>query len=236
MQNKLGLLKPEEADKKLIQSLLRIMEDSGADMTNTFRNLSRINISDKSSIHPVLEYILTQVLTVPEWAAKSKPEVSSEDLMKMVQIAQRNHMMLHYLTGRSPEWLVQQIQKSKEYDNMLHTKPEEKLEKDKLLWSEWLNNYFERLSHEVTGLSEEEIEEAQASRVVLMNKNNPKFVLRNYMAQKSIEDAEKGNYEEVDRLLKLLKNPYGEGTEFLLYGYDKKAPESALSICVTCSS
>jgi len=236
MQNKLGLLKPEEADKKLIQSLLRIMEDSGADMTNTFRNLSRINISDKSSIHPVLEYILTQVLTVPEWAAKSKPEVSSEDLMKMVQIAQRNHMMLHYLTGRSPEWLVQQIQKSKEYDNMLHTKPEEKLEKDKLLWSEWLNNYFERLSHEVTGLSEEEIEEAQASRVVLMNKNNPKFVLRNYMAQKAIEDAEKGNYEEVDRLLKLLKNPYGEGTEFLLYGYDKKAPESALSICVTCSS
>jgi len=212
------------------------MEDSGADMTNTFRNLSRINISDKSSIHTVLEYIITQVLSVSEWSAKSKPEVSPEELMKMVQIAQQNPMMLHYLAGRSPEWLVQQLQKSKDYQNMLQTKPDEKTEKDRVLWSEWLNEYFERLSREVTGLSGEEIKAAQASRVDLMNKNNPKFILRNYMAQKAIEDAEKGNYEEVNRLLKLLKNPYGESNEYSLPGDNKKAPETALSICVTCSS
>ena len=43
-----------------------------------------------------------------------------------------------------------------------------------------------------------------------MNAVNPKYVLRNYMAQLVIEDAEKGNYDLLNDIHELLKNPYSE--------------------------
>ena len=43
-----------------------------------------------------------------------------------------------------------------------------------------------------------------------MNAVNPKYVLRNYMAQLAIDDAEQGNYNRIDELFQLLKEPYKE--------------------------
>ena len=36
-----------------------------------------------------------------------------------------------------------------------------------------------------------------------MNANNPKYILRNYIAQNAIEEAEKGNFLEVSGLMRL---------------------------------
>lgn len=66
-------------------------------------------------------------------------------------------------------------------------------------WIDWLNKYTERIS----GINNEE-------RIKVINKVNPKYVLRNYMAQLAIEDAEKGNYELINELFELLKDPYAE--------------------------
>lgn len=59
----------------------------------------------------------------------------------------------------------------------------------------------------------------------LMNQTNPLYVLRNYLAQQAIEKAEKGDYSEINKLLKLLKNPYQQqqGME----SYQQKRPEWA---------
>ena len=40
-----------------------------------------------------------------------------------------------------------------------------------------------------------------------------RYILRNYIAQNAIEAAEKGDYSEVRRVLKLLENPYSGGTD-----------------------
>ena len=40
-----------------------------------------------------------------------------------------------------------------------------------------------------------------------------RFILRNYIAQNAIAAAEKGDYSEVQRILKLLENPYSETVE-----------------------
>jgi uncharacterized protein YdiU (UPF0061 family) len=37
---------------------------------------------------------------------------------------------------------------------------------------------------------------------------NPKYVLRNYMSQMAIDEADKGNYTLIDALFQLLKKPY----------------------------
>ena len=69
-------------------------------------------------------------------------------------------------------------------------------------WIDWLNKYAERIS----GINNEE-------RIKLINSVNPKYILRNYMAQLAIEDAEKGNYELINELFELLKEPYSEQPE-----------------------
>ncbi|AWK06005.1 YdiU family protein [Flavobacterium crocinum] len=75
--------------------------------------------------------------------------------------------------------------------------------KDTILdaWQKWLSVYLKRLSSET--LSDEE-------RASKMNEINPKYVLRNYMAQLAIDTADKGDYSLVDELFQLLKNPYAE--------------------------
>lgn len=68
-------------------------------------------------------------------------------------------------------------------------------------WQAWFQFYGNRLQEE--SLSDIE-------RKKIMNLVNPKYVLRNYMAQLAIDDAENGNYGLLEELFDLLKNPYSE--------------------------
>lgn len=52
-----------------------------------------------------------------------------------------------------------------------------------------------------------------ANRSAHMNSVNPKYVLRNYMAQMAIEKAEEGDFSLVDELYQMLLKPYEEQPE-----------------------
>ncbi|WP_405572550.1 protein adenylyltransferase SelO [Winogradskyella sp. Asnod2-B02-A] len=69
------------------------------------------------------------------------------------------------------------------------------------LWMHWFNNYGQRLAKEKISDDERKAE---------MNSVNPKYVLRNYIAQLAIDDADKGDYKLIDELFNLLKKPYDE--------------------------
>jgi uncharacterized protein YdiU (UPF0061 family) len=47
-----------------------------------------------------------------------------------------------------------------------------------------------------------------------MNNLNPKYVLRNYMAQLAIDAAEKGDYSLIEELYTMLKKPYDDQPEY----------------------
>jgi uncharacterized protein YdiU (UPF0061 family) len=65
----------------------------------------------------------------------------------------------------------------------------------------WLRFYIKRVQN--SGLTD-------AERVKIMNAANPKYVLRNYLAQLAIDKAEQGDFSMVNKLLELLRHPYDE--------------------------
>ncbi|MCK0123755.1 YdiU family protein [Gelidibacter sp. F2691] len=72
-------------------------------------------------------------------------------------------------------------------------------------WNAWFERYAERLLAESVSNSE---------RAEHMNAVNPKYVLRNYMAQLAIDAADKGDYKLIDELFQLLKKPYDEQPQY----------------------
>jgi uncharacterized protein YdiU (UPF0061 family) len=54
----------------------------------------------------------------------------------------------------------------------------------------------------------------QEQRKTMMERVNPKYVLRNYLAQQAIEKAEKGDNSMVHELMEALKKPYDEQPQY----------------------
>ncbi len=84
-------------------------------------------------------------------------------------------------------------------------------------WMSWLNDYAIRLNGE---------KRSKEDRVEAMNVVNPKYVLRNYMAQLAIEAAEKEDYRLIDELYQLLLRPYDDQPE--MEKWFTKRPDWAL--------
>lgn len=89
----------------------------------------------------------------------------------------------------------------------------------------WLNLYDQRLQKETLTDPERNFE---------MLQTNPKFVLKNYMLQDAIEDAEKGNFTKLETLLAIARQPYDELPDFEHLA--QETPEEYKNVCLSCSS
>lgn len=96
---------------------------------------------------------------------------------------------------------------------------------DRSAFDVWVEHYRQRLVQEGS---------VDAERQVRMNRVNPSYILRNYLAQVAIEQAEAGDASEVERLLKLLQDPFTEQAG--MERYADHPPAWADQISVSCSS
>ncbi len=96
---------------------------------------------------------------------------------------------------------------------------------DPAAFEQWAQRYRQRLLREHSD---------DCERRTAMLRTNPKFVLRNYMAQIAIERAERGDFSETETLLRLLQTPFDEHPENEHYA--GPPPEWAQGIEVSCSS
>jgi uncharacterized protein YdiU (UPF0061 family) len=93
-------------------------------------------------------------------------------------------------------------------------------------FDQWASRYIRRLK-------KEHIDDHHRSSQ--MKQVNPKYILRNYMAENAIRQAEEHkDYSEIDRLMTLLRLPYDEQPEFEEYA--SHPPDWANNISISCSS
>lgn len=161
-RRKLGLLTIDEDDENLVAVFLKIMEDTKADFTMSFRELGEIDLR---------EILNTKEVPKKYWALTSMAD---------------------------HEWF----------------------------WN-WVDKYKIRLKQE--GIDE-------ATRQILMNKTNPRYILRNWMAQEAIERANNNDFSGVQELLRVLEHPTDWDPEAEQAGYASRPPDWSKSLKVSCSS
>lgn len=161
-RRKLGLLTIDEDDENLVAVFLKIMEDTKADFTMSFRELGEIDLR---------EILNTKEVPKKYWALTSMAD---------------------------HEWF----------------------------WN-WVDKYKIRLKQE--GIDE-------ATRQILMNKTNPRYILRNWMAQEAIEWANNNDFSGVQELLRVLEHPTDWDPEAEWAGYASLPPDWSKSLKVSCSS
>ncbi|MFW7379109.1 MAG: protein adenylyltransferase SelO [Oligoflexus sp.] len=83
-------------------------------------------------------------------------------------------------------------------------------------FTDWLQQFVQRSRHH--SLQREE-------RIRLMDANNPKYILRNYLVQEAIDAEANGDASKINILLKVMQNPYAEQIEF--HEFAVKRPEWA---------
>ncbi|HEY0845954.1 MAG TPA: YdiU family protein [Noviherbaspirillum sp.] len=112
-----------------------------------------------------------------------------------------------------------------EIDNPAADEPLRDLFIDRPSFDAWAATYRQRLRQENSNA---------ASRRVSMRATNPKYVLRNYLAQIAIEKAQNKDFSEVGKLLSVLERPFEDQPQNERYA--DLPPDWASELEVSCSS
>mgnify|MGYP001325545388 FL=1 len=89
----------------------------------------------------------------------------------------------------------------------------------------WIKSYQERHNKESIPI---------AKKILLMNANNPKYILRNYMAQEVIEAAESSDFSALETLIEVITSPYDELEQYKHFA--NRSPDWAKNLEISCSS
>lgn len=96
---------------------------------------------------------------------------------------------------------------------------------DRGAFDAWAARYAARLRREQS----DDLERREA-----MNRVNPKYILRNYLAQQAIDKAEAGDYSEIETLHQILQKPFDEQPEYERYA--DAPPDWGKTLEISCSS
>jgi uncharacterized protein YdiU (UPF0061 family) len=149
--------------------------------------------------------------------ARDDDQALAEDLLKLMAAARADHAITFRRLGR--------------FDSTAGVAspanaPLRDLFLDREAFDAWALRYAERLRAEGS---------VDAERGLRMDRVNPKYILRNHLAENAIRAAREGDFGEVDRLLKVLARPYDEQPQHDA-AYAAFPPDWAQHLEVSCSS
>jgi uncharacterized protein YdiU (UPF0061 family) len=96
------------------------------------------------------------------------------------------------------------------------------------------DTWFDRYKQALTDNNQALNSAHDTARKTRMNAVNPKYILRNYLAQNAIEAAQSGDNSKVQRLFEVLQKPFDEQPEFEKYA--QLPPDWGKTLEISCSS
>eukprot|EP00053_Salpingoeca_punica_P012363 m.110812 g.110812 ORF g.110812 m.110812 type:complete len:609 (-) comp15928_c0_seq1:586-2412(-) len=232
MRKKLGLLhaaKDTATDAALIDTLLDAMAESGADFTNTFLVLSKLDLDAPEALLPLIR---RQQLPREDALRGRQSKHDPAQILTMMSMYNANAAAFQ-AHGITLAYLQEQLMKLQRLSDLADLSDAEYEEMCDGKWRAFLKLYAARCRHDRdqhAGGGAQYL----AARAELMAKTNPVFILRNHIAQRAIERAEKGDFSEVNDVLERLRHPFdakGVNIDKLTH-----VPAHALDLCITCSS
>ncbi|XP_010359523.2 protein adenylyltransferase SelO, mitochondrial isoform X1 [Rhinopithecus roxellana] len=201
MRRKLGLVQVElEEDRALVSKLLETMHLTGADFTNTFFLLSSFPVELESpGLAEFLARLMEQCASLEELRLAFRPQMDPRQLSMMLMLAQSNPQLFALMGTRAG--IARELERVEQQSRLEQLSMAELQSRNQGHWADWLQAYRARLDKDLEGAGDATA--WQAERVRVMHANNPKYVLRNYIAQNAIEAAERGDFSEASTGLSL---------------------------------
>jgi uncharacterized protein YdiU (UPF0061 family) len=234
MREKLGLdFKRETIQTKdeddLYKSLFETMNSTAADFTQIFRALGKIS-SDKLTKDDFTQYIKPCLGNVSALQNVSRPRYDPRQMRMLMELLDKGKAdEIKEATGLTSEDIHIEMERINRFTGYSSWSEQEKTSSDERLWIIWFETFskFPKLPLE--------------ERSQRMNRVNPRFVLRNHVAQRAIEDAERGRFEELNKLLQLCVNPYSDDDSKFVnekdgFRYDAPSEDLSEMCAVSCSS
>uniref|UniRef100_F7AHM4 Selenoprotein O n=2 Tax=Ciona intestinalis TaxID=7719 RepID=F7AHM4_CIOIN len=213
MRKKLGLVKNLPEDEALVDSFLNTMEETYADFTNSFRSLSVVSLpgvqDHEPSIETTLGLLLKDCSSLESVKLFTKSGFTRDQIESLKQVAEQNPAFLSMI-GASVQAIEDEVRKMDAFDKIQTLSEEDLLKSNKEKWQSWLKKYCSRLKKEIT--LQQNLQVLDGQRKQLMNSINPKYILRNYIAENAIKKAENGDFSEVRKVLQMLENPFHDET------------------------
>ncbi|KAH9107912.1 hypothetical protein AeMF1_016803 [Aphanomyces euteiches] len=232
MQRKLGLDAQDPANAELIASFWATLTETRADFTTTFRSLSDVSSQDKSTVDVVLQRLVSISHTLEQEQDAIQPSVSPAQLAQLRQLLVSNPRVaiMHGITEEAIEAMQKEL---KDFSAFLESEqtPESYKQIQDTRWRVWLEEYFERLHFQA-----EKYQVNDENRRKAMLAVNPKYILRNHVAQRAIEAASAGDYYTVAHVFDLLTHPFDEGMSCDAQMYGEPLDPKAPPLLVSCSS
>lgn len=96
------------------------------------------------------------------------------------------------------------------------------------LFPAWVSQYLSRLKSNIS--------DSDSERRKRMTAVNPRYVLKNWMAESAVQKAERNDFSEVHLLQQVLRHPFQKRSAAERAGYSSPTPSWARDLRVSCSS
>lgn len=189
------------------------MAETGSDFTNSFRLLSRLDPSDQSSFERTLDGLVGQCSTVATRVASLAPRIPAQQMAVITHLLQTNPAMFRRPGMEEQLEMIQaEMERGRLREEAKKQTQQAKEEADRLVWRKWLESYQSVLRSDLVlaqrAWPERSAAQLYQERVLHQNSANPKYILRNWIAQTVIDAAEKGDYAVVAECLQRLRDPF----------------------------
>ena len=223
MKEKFGFITHQLGDEKLISEFFETMQSTKADFTQSFVTLTKYVESLSGKEEQTLSQLVKSMsdgCASPDMvksALKRKMKIHRlsmhpQQIQYLWTMLQSDPQEISRLFGNAPVAAIRDevSEEKKKLDTLVAVSHEikalelldieEKSESDANLWKKWCENYIKRIKVDK--------DDTDQKRITNMKKRNPTFILRNWVLQEAIVDAERGDYSTVKTLLKMCYKPH----------------------------